>query len=418
LIVCFRYKFHSTLTNEYDGYDNNYKQEAVIPDNRLKVYQDLAFSYDTHGNVTQRIRGNQAAGTHSEASFSWNADHQLDQATVSRHGVTQTTRYAYDALGRRVTKADAFGATHYLWDGDLMVHSQRGNKEALFVFEPNSFVPLATVQGAVNQAKSQQIYWYQCDQIGAPQELTDAQGHMVWAADYKVWGEAKVRQITLPQSYRTGTDDASGSDYAPKRGGTWKLAGDSAKAAPPPIEQPFRFQGQQFDEETGLHYNRFRYYDPVVGRFVSQDPIGLAGGLNTFAYAPNPFSWFDPNGLAKRGPKPKGCGGPHNQVISDWGKEITDAGGTVIAGGGLQNERLIATEGGIKGGRRPDIIYQDASGKTVYGNVGKLDAQGQPIKREREALNDLKTKTTDKQKADDVQFRAYCPCGTPPKTGC
>jgi hypothetical protein len=54
-----------------------------------------------------------------------------------------------------------------------MVHSQRGNKEALFVFEPNSFVPLATVQGAVNQAKSQQTYWYQCDQIGAPQELTD-----------------------------------------------------------------------------------------------------------------------------------------------------------------------------------------------------------------------------------------------------
>jgi YD repeat-containing protein len=179
-------KNNSNKTNEYDGYHNNYKQEAVIPDNRLKVYQDLAFSYDAHGNVTQRIRGNQAAGTHSEASFSWNADHQLDQATVSRHGVTQTTRYAYDALGRRVSKADAFGSTHYLWDGDLMVHSQRGNKEALFVFEPNSFVPLATVQGAVNQAKSQQTYWYQCDQIGAPQELTDAQGHMVWAADYKL----------------------------------------------------------------------------------------------------------------------------------------------------------------------------------------------------------------------------------------
>jgi RHS repeat-associated protein len=50
--------------------------------------------------------------------------------------------------------------------------------------------------------------------------------------------------------------------------------------APPLIEQPFRFQGQQFDEETGLHYNRFRYYDPVVGRFASQDPIGLVGSTN------------------------------------------------------------------------------------------------------------------------------------------
>jgi RHS repeat-associated protein len=66
------------------------------------------------------------------------------------------------------------------------------------------------------------------------------------------------------------------------------------------LEQPFRFQGQQFDEETGLHYNRYRYYDPGVGRFVSQDPIGLRGGSNLFAYAPNPMGWVDPFGLAKK----------------------------------------------------------------------------------------------------------------------
>jgi RHS repeat-associated protein len=63
------------------------------------------------------------------------------------------------------------------------------------------------------------------------------------------------------------------------------------------LEQPFRFQGQQFDEETGLHYNRFRYYDPVVGRFVSQDPVGLKGGFNLFEYAPSPTVWTDPFGL-------------------------------------------------------------------------------------------------------------------------
>nr|WP_313282152.1 RHS repeat-associated core domain-containing protein [Delftia tsuruhatensis] len=65
-----------------------------------------------------------------------------------------------------------------------------------------------------------------------------------------------------------------------------------------PIEQPFRCQGQQFDEETGLHYNRFRYYDPVVGRFVSQDPIGLLGESNLFQYASNPADWIDPLGLS------------------------------------------------------------------------------------------------------------------------
>jgi RHS repeat-associated protein len=62
-------------------------------------------------------------------------------------------------------------------------------------------------------------------------------------------------------------------------------------------QQNLRFQGQYFDEETGLHYNRFRYYDPDVGRFVNQDPIGLAGGNNLFRYAPNPIAWIDPFGL-------------------------------------------------------------------------------------------------------------------------
>ena len=62
--------------------------------------------------------------------------------------------------------------------------------------------------------------------------------------------------------------------------------------------QPIRFQGQFFDRETNLHYNRFRYYDSDVGMFVSRDPIGLLGGDNVFAYAPNPTGWIDPLGLS------------------------------------------------------------------------------------------------------------------------
>ena len=58
-------------------------------------------------------------------------------------------------------------------------------------------------------------------------------------------------------------------------------------------EQRLRFQGQYFDVETGLHYNRFRYYDPDVGRFVSQDPIGLRGATNFYIYALNPTEWID-----------------------------------------------------------------------------------------------------------------------------
>ncbi|GKT02166.1 hypothetical protein AVKW3434_22275 [Acidovorax sp. SUPP3434] len=101
-------------------------------DNRLRFYQDLHFEYDVHGNVTKRTRGNQKGGNASITTLRWNANHQLVEAITERHGVTQTTHYAYDALGRRVSKADSFGATHFLWDGDLMVHSQRGGREKPF----------------------------------------------------------------------------------------------------------------------------------------------------------------------------------------------------------------------------------------------------------------------------------------------
>ena len=268
---------------------------GVVGDNRLRFYQDLHFEYDIHGNVTKRTRGNRKAGHHETIELRWNADHQLVESTTIRHGVTQATRYAYDALGRRVAKSDRFGTTHYLWDGDLMVHSQRGGREALFIYEPDSFVPLATVQGT---AEEQHTYWYHCDQIGAPLELTDTQGNIAWAVDYKVWGEATLR--ALPKA-ATGTDGAFGERRRGHGPGmvVRSTEGETSRRAPPSvIEQPFRLQGQQFDEETGLHYNRFRYYDPVVGRFVSEDPIGLKGGENLFSYSPNPSTWIDPLGLA------------------------------------------------------------------------------------------------------------------------
>jgi RHS repeat-associated protein len=104
-----------------------------------------------------------------------------------------------------------------------------------------------------------QIVFYHCDQIGTPQEMTDEHGEIAWQAQYKAWGEAKV--------------------------------------VVEKIRNPLRFQGQYFDHETGLHYNRFRYYDPEIGRYLSKDPIGFAGGLNLHAYVANPTQWVDPRGL-------------------------------------------------------------------------------------------------------------------------
>jgi len=109
------------------------------------------------------------------------------------------------------------------------------------------------------------LAWYQCDHLGTPQELTDTQGEVVWSAQYKVWGMAK------------------------------EVISTAAQAAG--IRNPIRFQGQYWDRETGLHYNRHRYYDPEIGRFIAKDPIGFAGGLNVYQYADNPVEWVDPLGL-------------------------------------------------------------------------------------------------------------------------
>ena len=63
------------------------------------------------------------------------------------------------------------------------------------------------------------------------------------------------------------------------------------------VDNPLRFQGQYFDAESGLHYNRHRYYNPDIGRYLTPDPVKLAGGVNAYRYAPNPTGWIDPLGL-------------------------------------------------------------------------------------------------------------------------
>lgn len=110
--------------------------------------------------------------------------------------------------------------------------------------------------------------WYQCDQLGTPIEITNRDGIINWRATYNSYGEM-ARQTS------------------------------SSAITTAPIRNPIRFQGQYFDPETNLHYNRHRYYDPSTGRFICIDPIKLAGGLNVYQYAPNTTAWVDPLGLAR-----------------------------------------------------------------------------------------------------------------------
>ncbi|WP_211276046.1 RHS repeat-associated core domain-containing protein, partial [Neisseria canis] len=102
------------------------------------------------------------------------------------------------------------------------------------------------------------------DQIGIPREMTDQLGNLLWYGEYTAWGRLKTDERVYQH-----------------------------------VHQPFRLQNQYCDEETGLHYNFFRYYEAETGRFTNQDPIGLEGGVNLYFFAPNAQGWIDAWGLTR-----------------------------------------------------------------------------------------------------------------------
>jgi len=301
-------------------------QRAPLPkllDNLLKEYAGVSYRYDERGNLVERMQH----GKRSE--YAWDAFNRMTRAVTSQ-GVTT---FAYDPLGRRIAKHSQAldgGAlreptrTMYGWDGDTLALESSvygghtaGERTVHYVYERNSFVPLvqATRSQAVRLAATTDVkammvgnygkydveldpLWngeyeqklepfskdetafYQCDHLGTPQELTDCEGKVAWSAQYKAWGEAK-----------------EAISAAARKAGT---------------RNPIRFQGQYFDDETRLHYNLHRYYDPHVGRFILRDTIGLLGGLNFHQYAPNPTGWIDPLGLIRCPSNPSKVDKDHN----------------------------------------------------------------------------------------------------------
>ena len=141
-----------------------------------------------------------------------------------------------------------------------------------------------------------------------PQELTNAQGQLVWQASYKTWGatvseEWEVQSLTGQQVHSLDQGDIPTQEEGK--------------------QQNLRFQGQYLDRETGLHYNTFRYYDADIGRFICPDPIGLDGGINLNGYVPNPFGWIDPLGW-------------------DWNYNLTDAKGNVYYHGRASDNQSMS----------------------------------------------------------------------------
>jgi RHS repeat-associated protein len=235
---------------------------------------DCVYRYDAHGRMTQK-----KTRTGERIFLTWNSEHQLVRSWSARGGEWS---YHYDALGRRIAKQchDNRSAerTWFVWDGMRMVQEEHSSQLCITTIyeDAGSYVPLARVEHRVGQSaiRPEQIFYVHTDVNGAPEELTTPGGRVAWRARYQTWGNLALEE--WDRSYER--------DPALRR-----------------RAQNLRFQGQYYDAETGLHYNTFRYYDPDCGRFASQDPIGLRGGLNLYQYAPDPISWIDPWGLCVSG---------------------------------------------------------------------------------------------------------------------
>nr|WP_232235567.1 RHS repeat-associated core domain-containing protein [Pseudomonas luteola] len=212
---------------------------------------DSHYDYDAYGNLTRERRG---AAQRLVTKYRYDNQHRLIATTLPDGRVAE---YRYDAFGRRIAKTIDGQTTEFLWQGERLIAESGQNHYRSYVYEPGTFRPLAMLHG---EGKAAEPYYYQLDHLGTPQELTSAAGSIVWSAKYRAYGNVAKLEVAE-------------------------------------LENPLRFQGQYFDQETGLHYNRHRYYNPNTGRFLTPDPIKLAGGLNNYQYVPNPTGWVDPLGL-------------------------------------------------------------------------------------------------------------------------
>ncbi|HBM8592982.1 TPA: RHS repeat protein, partial [Escherichia coli] len=326
---------------------------SAWPDNRIARDAHYLYRYDRHGRLTEKtdLIPEGVIRTDDERTHRYHYDsrHRLVHYTRTQYAEPLVeSRYLYDLLGRRVAKRvwrrerDLTGwmslsrkpeVTWYGWDGDRLTTIQNDRTRIQTVYQPGSFTPLIRVETATGElAKTQRrsladalqqsggedggsvvfppvlvqmldrleseiladrvseesrrwlascgltveqiqnqmdpvytparkIHLYHCDHRGLPLALVSTEGATEWCAEYDEWGNLLNEEN------------------------------------PHQLQQLIRLPGQQYDEESGLYYNRHRYYDPLQGRYITQDPIGLKGGWNFYQYPLDPVINVDPQGL-------------------------------------------------------------------------------------------------------------------------
>ncbi|EES0720534.1 RHS repeat protein, partial [Escherichia coli] len=324
------------------------------PDNRIAEDAHYVYHYDEYGRLTEKTDRIPAGVIRTDDErthhYHYDSQHRLVFYTRIQHGEPQVeSRYLYDPLGRRTGKRvwrrerDLTGwmslsrkpeVTWYGWDGDRLTTVQTDTTRIQTVYQPGSFAPLIRIEtdngerekaqcrslaeklqqegsedghGVVFPAElvglldrlegeirancvssesrqwlaqcgltverlaaqiepvylpERKIHLYHCDHRGLPLALISEDGNTAWSAEYDEWGN----QLNEENPHH--------------------------------LHQPYRLPGQQYDKESGLYYNRNRYYDPLQGRYITQDPIGLEGGWSLYAYPLNPVNGIDPLGLS------------------------------------------------------------------------------------------------------------------------
>ena len=212
--------------------------------NRITQLDSTTYSFNSLGQTTSKT---DAQGT---TNYQWDARGRLTGATLPSG---QTVSYGYDSFGRRTSRSTNGVTTQFLHDGDEVVQESRSDQTGVdYVNGPGIDYKLRQSSAATGS-----LYFLN-DHLGSTKALTNAAGSVVEQRQYDAFGSSAGSSLTR-----------------------------------------YGFTGRDSDEDTGLLYYRARWYDSQQGRFLSEDPIGLAGGLNAYAYvANNPLSFIDPYGLS------------------------------------------------------------------------------------------------------------------------
>ena len=253
-------------TFTYDGTGNRISRDGQTADSTIGAENRLAedglftYVYDANGNMETRTRKSTGAVT----TYSWDSENRL--VRIDFPDLTFAA-YRYDGVNRRIEKDDNGVLTRYVYDGDdiLLEYDGLNTVLARYTHGPGIDEPHVMERDSNGDELfgANERYYYQDDTLGSIGELIDQFRAVVRAYVHDSFGGI---------AQETGT-----------------------------LVNPYAYAGREFDRESELYFYRARYYDPVSGRFLTSDPIGLAGGINIFAYVRNnPVNLTDPSGLAPK----------------------------------------------------------------------------------------------------------------------